>query len=69
MRTLILWVLIYVSMTLCFAFIVAVYRREKFPYHARYDDGKLFYEGEWYSKGHHIVIDNKEDSPVKWVIN
>ena len=42
-----------------------VARSEKHPYHARYDDGKLFYQGEWYSKGHHIIIDNREDSPVQ----
>lgn len=38
---------------------------EKHPYSARYDDGKLYYEGDWYMKGHHIIIDNKEDSPVQ----
>ena len=35
------------------------------PFTAKYDDGKLYYEGEWYSKGHHIIIDNKQDSPVQ----
>ena len=42
-------------------------RSEDHPFSARYDDGKLFYEGEWYSKGHHIIIDNREDSPVQYV--
>ncbi|XP_077996343.1 breast cancer metastasis-suppressor 1-like protein [Glandiceps talaboti] len=41
-----------------------VYRTEKNPYNARYEDGKLFYEGIWYQKGHRIVIDNKYDSPL-----
>lgn len=41
-----------------------VYKAEKHPYNARFEDGKLFYEGEWYTKGHHIIIDNREDSPV-----
>lgn len=31
---------------------------------AKYQDGRLNYQGENYSKGHHIIIDNKEDSPV-----
>jgi len=41
-----------------------IMKSEKYPFHARFDDGKLFYESEWYSKGHHIIIDNREDSPV-----
>ena len=44
---------------------VTVFKAEKHPYQARYDDGKLYYEDEWYSKGHHIIIDNREDSPVQ----
>ena len=40
-------------------------KMERFPYESRYEDGKLFYENEWYSKGHHIIIDNREDSPVQ----
>ncbi|ELU01106.1 hypothetical protein CAPTEDRAFT_94286 [Capitella teleta] len=39
-------------------------KQEKHPFAARFEDGKLFYENEWYSRGHHIIIDNKEDSPV-----
>ncbi|CAH1791671.1 unnamed protein product [Owenia fusiformis] len=41
-----------------------IQRADKYPHTARYDDGKLFYEGDWYSKGHHIIIDNKKESPV-----
>merc|ERR1711894_269042 len=37
-------------------------KEQKHPYSARYDDGKLYYEGDWYMKGHHIIIENKEDS-------
>ena len=40
-------------------------KTERYPYESRYEDGKLFYENEWYSKGHHIIIDNNEDSPVQ----
>merc|ERR1712002_911237 len=39
-------------------------KQEKNPYRAHYEDGKLYYEGSCYSKGHHIIIDNNEDSPV-----
>ena len=46
-------------------FTVFASKPEKHPFQARYDDGKLFYEGDWYSKGHHIIIDNREDSPVQ----
>lgn len=48
------------------SFIVSsVFRKEGNPHDARYDNGKLYYEGETYSKGDQIVIDNKSDSPVK----
>lgn len=47
------------------SFLVFTPKPEKHPFQARYDDGKLFYEGDWYSKGHHIIIDNREDSPVQ----
>lgn len=39
-------------------------KQEKNPFRAHYEDGKLYYEGSCYSKGHHIIIDNNEDSPV-----
>lgn len=42
-----------------------LFRKEGNPHDARYDNGKLYYEGEAYSKGDQIVIDNKSDSPVK----
>jgi breast cancer metastasis-suppressor 1-like protein len=42
-----------------------VYRAEKFPYNARYEDGRLFYENDWYQRGNNVIIDNKEDSPVQ----
>lgn len=54
-------------MDLYLSVVIAVFKVEKHPYNARFDDGKLFYEGDWYNKGHHIIIDNREDSPVQWV--
>jgi len=47
-------------------FVLVVVKAEKHRYSARFDDGKLFYEGDWYSKGHTIIIDNREDTPVRW---
>lgn len=41
--------------------------REHYP--ARYQGGRLNYRGEFYSCGHHIIIDNKEDSPVQLVLS
>ncbi|XP_064622491.1 breast cancer metastasis-suppressor 1-like protein [Lineus longissimus] len=41
-----------------------VYRAEKFPYSAKFEDGRLYYENDWYQRGNHVIIDNKEDSPV-----
>ena len=43
----------------------SVFRKESNPHEARFDNGKLYYEGETYSKGDQIVIDNKSDSPVR----
>ncbi|XP_067943716.1 breast cancer metastasis-suppressor 1-like protein [Watersipora subatra] len=31
---------------------------------ARYHEGRLYYQGATYCNGHHIVIDDKQDSPV-----
>ena len=43
----------------------SVPKQEQHPYQCKYEDGKLFYEGEWYNKGHHIIIDNRQESPVQ----
>ena len=39
-------------------------KTEKNPYNARYDDGKLFYEGRWFNRKDHIMIENRDDQPV-----
>lgn len=31
---------------------------------ARYEDGKFFYQGEWFQKGEKVILDNLIDSPV-----
>eukprot|EP00111_Clytia_hemisphaerica_P024929 TCONS_00073448-protein len=35
---------------------------------ARYEDGKFFYENEWFQKGDSVVLDNRIDSPVQVTI-
>ena len=35
---------------------------------ARYEDGKFFYEGEWFQKGEKVILDNRIDSPVSTTI-
>uniref|UniRef100_T1JDS8 Breast cancer metastasis-suppressor 1-like protein-A n=1 Tax=Strigamia maritima TaxID=126957 RepID=T1JDS8_STRMM len=40
------------------------YRSEENQYNARFADGKLLFEGQSFCKGHHIIIENKEDSPL-----
>lgn len=47
----------------CTCHVSAAHAKDK--YMAKYQDGRLNYQGENYSKGHHIIIDNKEDSPVQ----
>ncbi|XP_072031408.1 breast cancer metastasis-suppressor 1-like protein-A [Amphiura filiformis] len=39
-------------------------KQEKNPYTARYDDGKLFYEGVWFNRKDRIIIENRDDQPV-----
>lgn len=48
-----------------YALFDAVAAHTKDKYMAKYQEGRLNYQGENYSKGHHIIIDNKEDSPVQ----
>ena len=43
----------------------AVRNSSRYPFVARFEDGRLFYEGEWFSKGHRIIISNNEDPPVQ----
>ncbi|CAH3189345.1 unnamed protein product [Porites evermanni] len=35
---------------------------ENSPFSARYEDGKLYYEGEWFHKGDHILIESRNDT-------
>ncbi|XP_038078178.1 breast cancer metastasis-suppressor 1-like protein [Patiria miniata] len=39
-------------------------KSEKNPYSARYDDGKLYYEGSLFNRRDRIIIENKDDTPV-----
>jgi len=40
------------------------FRTEENRYNARFADGKLMFEGQSFCKGHHIIIENKEESPL-----
>ncbi|XP_033629825.1 breast cancer metastasis-suppressor 1-like protein-A [Asterias rubens] len=37
---------------------------ERNPFSARYDDGKLYYEGNLFNRRDRIVIENRDDTPV-----
>ena len=39
-------------------------KAEENPYSARYDDGKLYYEGSLFNRRDRIIIENKDDTPV-----
>ncbi|XP_078057072.1 breast cancer metastasis-suppressor 1-like protein isoform X5 [Mustelus asterias] len=41
----------------------AVPKQEKHLYMAKCEEGRLFYEGEWYSKGQSIVQEIKDEAP------
>ncbi|XP_065069143.1 breast cancer metastasis-suppressor 1-like protein-A [Rhopilema esculentum] len=42
---------------------------EKHPLiQAKYEDGKFYYEGQWFHKGDKVILDNRVDSPVKATI-
>ncbi|XP_067831702.1 breast cancer metastasis-suppressor 1 homolog [Heptranchias perlo] len=38
-------------------------KQEKHLYVAKCEDGRLFYEGDWYSKGQSIVLEIKDEAP------
>ncbi|XP_066025527.1 breast cancer metastasis-suppressor 1-like protein [Pocillopora verrucosa] len=35
---------------------------EKSPLIVRYGDGQLYYEGEWFHKGDHVLIESRNDT-------
>ncbi|XP_052001486.1 breast cancer metastasis-suppressor 1-like protein-A [Xyrauchen texanus] len=41
---------------------------DKHQHNARSEDGRLFYDGEWYSRGQGICIDKKDDYPTSAII-
>ncbi|NP_001025273.1 breast cancer metastasis-suppressor 1-like protein-A [Danio rerio] len=41
---------------------------DKLQHNARSEDGRLFYDGEWYSRGQAITIDKKDEYPTSAVI-
>ncbi|XP_048842368.1 breast cancer metastasis-suppressor 1-like protein-A [Brienomyrus brachyistius] len=43
-------------------------KNEKHQHSVRSEDGRLFYDGEWYSRGQAICIDRKDEYPTSAVI-
>ncbi|XP_051579061.1 breast cancer metastasis-suppressor 1-like protein-A [Myxocyprinus asiaticus] len=43
-------------------------KSDKHQHSARSEDGRLFYDGEWYSRGQAICIDKKDDYPTSAII-
>ncbi|PFX12069.1 Breast cancer metastasis-suppressor 1-like protein-A [Stylophora pistillata] len=41
---------------------------EKSPFSARYEDGKLYYEGEWFHKGDHVLIESRNDTQSSAIV-
>ncbi|XP_048475554.1 breast cancer metastasis-suppressor 1 homolog [Rhincodon typus] len=41
----------------------ALPKQEKHLYLAKCEDGRLFYEGDWYSKGQSIILEIKDEAP------
>lgn len=40
-------------------------KQEKHVYAAKCEDGRLFYEGDWYSKGQSIILEMKDETPAQ----
>ncbi|XP_058606390.1 breast cancer metastasis-suppressor 1-like protein-A isoform X1 [Onychostoma macrolepis] len=43
-------------------------KSDKHQHNARSEDGRLFYDGEWYSRGQAICIDKKDEHPTSAII-
>ncbi|KPP65766.1 breast cancer metastasis-suppressor 1-like protein-A-like [Scleropages formosus] len=43
-------------------------KTDKHQHSARSEDGRLFYDGEWYSRGQPICIDRKDEYPTSAII-
>ncbi|RXN27343.1 breast cancer metastasis-suppressor 1 [Labeo rohita] len=49
-------------------FIVVSSKSDKHQHNARSEDGRLFYDGEWYNRGQAICIDKKDEYPTSAII-
>ncbi|XP_046870495.1 breast cancer metastasis-suppressor 1-like protein-A [Hypomesus transpacificus] len=43
-------------------------KNEKLQHSARSEEGRLFYDGEWYGRGQNICIDKKDEYPTSAII-
>ncbi len=50
------------------SFVLVSSKSDKHQHNARSEDGCLFYDGEWYSRGQAICIDKKDEYPTRWGI-
>lgn len=55
-----------VTAELAYFFLVSTPANTKHNAHS--EDGRLFYDGEWYSRGQAICIDKKDEYPTRWGI-
>lgn len=48
--------------------VVASSKSDKHQHSARSEDGRLFYDGDWFGRGQAICIDKKDEYPTRWEI-
>ncbi|CAB1335390.1 unnamed protein product [Coregonus sp. 'balchen'] len=47
---------------------ISTNKNEKYQHNARSEEGKLYYDGEWYCRGQTICIDKKDEVPTRAII-
>uniref|UniRef100_A0A8C1FB73 BRMS1 like transcriptional repressor a n=1 Tax=Cyprinus carpio carpio TaxID=630221 RepID=A0A8C1FB73_CYPCA len=50
------------------SFVIGSSKSDKHQHNASSEDGRLFYDGEWYSRGQAICIDKKDEYPTSAII-
>ena len=54
-----------VNIKLLLLIILAPVKLEKHLHSARSEEGRLYYNGEWYGRGQTICIDKKDECPTR----
>lgn len=52
-------------MKLLLLIVLAPVKLEKHLHSARSEEGRLYYDGEWYGRGQTICIDKKDECPIR----